>query len=51
MQDMHQHPLSPDFVIGDKGFHRAGGQRLQQFVFFSEFHAAFLILPKGNLAP
>ena len=43
MQNVHQHPLTPHFVIGDEGFHRARGKRLQQFVFFSEFHACFVI--------
>jgi hypothetical protein len=50
MQNMHQHPLAPHFVIGDEGFHSARGQRLQQFVFFSEFHAWFAIpLKEGSL--
>jgi hypothetical protein len=43
MQDMHQHPLTSHLVIGDKGFHCAGGKRLQQFVFFPEFHTWFVI--------
>jgi hypothetical protein len=50
MQNVHQHALTPHFVISDKGFHRAGGQRFQQFVFFSEFHAWFVIPLKKPLA-
>src|ERR1039458_188438 len=45
-QNMHQHPLTSDFVIGDKSLHPAGGERFQKLVFFSEFHS-WIMIPFG----
>jgi len=38
-KNMHQHAFASDFVIGEKCFHRTGSERVQKFVFFSEFHS------------
>jgi len=43
MQNMHQHSLTPDFVVGDKRFHAAGGERLLKVVLFSEFHCSTVV--------
>jgi hypothetical protein len=40
---MHQHSLTSNLVIGDKGLHCTRSERLQKLVFLSEFHPLIVI--------
>jgi len=49
MQNMHHDALTSEFVIGDKSFHFARGERFQKFVFFLKFHGS-MVFP-NRLSP